>query len=51
MPVDDKIIGMVNKDGRKKAVERLKQYERDLQDLERKKSGLDIMRLAFKEKV
>jgi hypothetical protein len=42
---------MVPKEGRKKAAERLKQYEREIAELDKKKAALDHMAQVSKEKV
>ena len=50
-PMDDRLAGMLPKEGRKKATERLKQYEREIAELDKKKSALDHMVNVSREKV
>jgi hypothetical protein len=49
--IDDKILATAGKDGRKKALERSKQYEKDIQELEKKKVGLENMLAVHQNKV
>ena len=49
--IDEKIITMIAKDGKKKAVDKVKIYEQVIQDFEKKKNGLEIIINLSKEKV
>jgi hypothetical protein len=48
---DDRILLMTSKEGRKRAVERVKQLEKDKLELEKRKTSLDIVLEYHREKV
>ncbi len=50
-PLDERILSLVPKEGRKKAAERLKQLERDITEMEKKKIALDYMSQVSRDRV